>query len=686
MKKTGRTVILVFMTILCACVFPFCLIREETNIDPTLGLMYACTPEGGRELTQTFTARGGYLSEMAFDIAFPDGEAWEGNLIFRIREEDGKGRLLVEEIIPAVSVNDWAYTYVQVGRRLKKGALYSYTLSVEEGTQGEFHAIYTEAEADAVPGNRELYFEGMLIEGQAVTRYVYMLPLDFKNVLFLWSFIWMIGLMLMEAAEGGRGIPGGNRMAALEGLLVKWQFPILFLELAVLLGMVVRLCGNEAVHWDEAYTWRMVTKNNFAQMLQATAADVHPPLYYLLVQAAMGLLGEDIFVAKLVSVAGAAATGVLGITLVRKRFGLKTAMGGLLVAELGPQMIFYNVDVRMYSWVVFFVIAAGLFAYEIMLSDKTVWWMAFVLVSLGGVYTQYFSVVPLALLYLLLLCWVMTQHRDRLWKWAVCCVATIAGYLPWLSVVVDTLRRDAAGERGEVAPVGIGKMCQWAFQSDLKYSEYLPGVLFLTALFCVAVEYKRFTKPKRVFLCFSGAMLFAAYGICMLLASQMSHFWENRYLVDALLFLWLFLLALLAEKSLAAWSAGMVWLALFVSSSYSIVEAKEFNTIPWILQARELLGQVEGEEKIVYTFPTYDVLYSYYVPGAEFIWYEDVDFSNWKEEVFYVIAWGENDFPEEIYVSGDLKKEVLGEMRLEEGASAQLWRMWYRPAEHETIK
>ncbi|RAZ85451.1 hypothetical protein DK853_43125, partial [Klebsiella oxytoca] len=77
----------------------------------------------------------------------------------------------------------------------------------------------------------------------------------------------------------------------------------------------------------------------------------------------------------------------------------------------------------------------------------------------------------------LLLCWVMTQHRDRLWKWAVCCVATIAGYLPWLSVVVDTLRRDAAGERGEVAPVGIGKMCQWAFQSDLKYSEYLPGVL-----------------------------------------------------------------------------------------------------------------------------------------------------------------------------------------------------------------
>ncbi|MCM1046733.1 MAG: glycosyltransferase family 39 protein [Candidatus Gastranaerophilales bacterium] len=194
-------------------------------------------------------------------------------------------------------------------------------------------------------------------------------------------------------------------------LLDKYQIPVLLLEFGMILFLVIRICRNEAVDWDEAYTWMLATKNSIPEMLRATAADVHPPLYYLLVMAAMRIFGETIFVAKMVSVAGMAAICLLGVTIVRKRFGVKASTLFLLVAGLGTQVIFYNVNVRMYSWMMFFVLLAGLSAYEIILNEKSRWWVIFTLASLGGVYTQYFAVVPLMFLYLFLLGWFMLRAR-----------------------------------------------------------------------------------------------------------------------------------------------------------------------------------------------------------------------------------------------------------------------------------
>lgn len=413
-------------------------------------------------------------------------------------------------------------------------------------------------------------------------------------------------------------------------------------------------------------------------MLKATAADVHPPLYYMLVMGAMKVFGQNIFVGKMVSAAAAAATGILGITLVRKRWGVKSAVPFLLAAGLGPQLIFYNVDLRMYSWLIFFVTAAGLFAYEIILSGQGRWWAAFTLASLGGVYTQYFSVVPLSILYIFLLVWILVKDRGQMKKWLCCVVVTAAGYLPWLAVVIDTLKRDSGAGREEAALPGIGELFEWAFQSNIKWSESMPVVLLITAVLCLIVERKRYGTKEKAFLALSGAMLFGTYGLCMFLASRMSHFWDNRYMVDALLFLWLFLAVMLGGRKLITWGIGMVWLGILMLSSYTVMQAVELNTVPWTQHARQVLEQVQDEERIVYTFPTFDVLYAYYLPNAEFIWYEDVDFTQWENGEFYVLSSGENDFWWQLYADEVLKKEVLGSMRLEQSMGAELWKITYQ--------
>lgn len=678
MKKAKKLFIVIIMAILGICVFPLCLVRKDTDIYPALNIVYENTDDAGSELKQTFVAQTGYLSEIAFDIAFPGEKPDTGSLIFRIQEEGEHPKVLMETQLALETVNHSAFTSVSVDKWLKKGKLYSYTIIPQEGTEAAFQAVYTVRPEDASAGNQTLYFDGKTIAGQAVTKYVYGFPLNWRNVICLWAFIAMIGLILIYIFADRQFLRNNKLLKKADTFLNKYQYPILLLEFAVILFMIIRICNNEAVHWDEAYTWQMVTKNTLPQMLRATAADVHPPLYYLLVMGAMKIFGQKIFVAKMVSVAGAAATQIMGITLIRRHWGVKAAFPFLLVTGLGTQMIYYNVDVRMYSWVTFFVLAAGIFAYEIMLLGKNVWWAAFTLASLGGVYTQYFSVVPLAVMYLFLAIWTVAKDRGQFKKWIICCVATIAGYLPWLWAVIDTLKRDAGGTAAAENISGIRGLCQWAFANNIKFSTYMPIILFLAACLCFVMEYRRLSDKERVFQGFTGVLLPLSYGICMLLNLLISHFWDNRYLVDTLLFVWLFMIICLSRQNFAAWCISMIWLGIMSLSSYTMMQATELDTVPWIQQAKQLLEQVQGEEKIIYTFPTYEVLYQYYVPDAEFIWYEDVDFSDWKNGECYAITWGSNDFSWQLYQEGILQKEIIGDMRLEEGITAELWKLTYK--------
>lgn len=152
----------------------------------------------------------------------------------------------------------------------------------------------------------------------------------------------------------------------------------------------------------------------------------------------------------------------------------------------------------------------------------------------------------------------------------------------------------------------------------------------------------------------------------MVLQQNFGHFWTDRYVTDVLLFLWIFMLIIISRKNLVTWCTCMVWLGILMLSSYVSMQEMELRTIPWTTQAKQLLEQVQGEEKIVYNYHTFDTLYTYYLPNAEFVWYEEVDFDELGEE-FYMLSWGEGDFSWELYENGTLEKETLGRMRLEEG-------------------
>ena len=201
-----------------------------------------------------------------------------------------------------------------------------------------------------------------------------------------------------------------------EDFLEKYQVVILLLETAVIFALIAFICRNKALDWDEAYSFQMITKYSLKEMIQVTALDVHPPLYYLLLWAFCQVFGTDFFVLKIFSVLFTVLTMLLGVVYVRKDWGWKTAAVFMLAVGLGPQFLYYSVNIRMYSMELFFVTWCALLAYRILTKGKRIDWILFVVSALCGVYTHYFAAVPLAFIYGYLLVGLLITNRKGC-KW-----------------------------------------------------------------------------------------------------------------------------------------------------------------------------------------------------------------------------------------------------------------------------
>ena len=681
-ERVKRIVIWGLVLLICLLIWPVCLVRKDAESMPNLEAAYGKSDvvDIAIPVEQKFKAQTAHLKKMAIDVKFLDASRREGILLFVLLDDSEEE--IYEEEIPLEEVNDGAFTWIDIDLWLKKGGEYSYILLFPDTAADNVTVLETMEEENHVADNLELTVNGTVCSGKSVTGYVYAFELNWKNVLCLWCFVIACGFtvtaILTKGAEEQRK---GKAAAKVISLLERIQIPVVALEIGVILLLIYRICRNEAVHWDEAYTWHIVTKLSFGEMIAETASDVHPPLYYILVRTAMGIFGNKIMVAKLTSVAGALATMLLGAVKVRKNWGIRAAIPFTLVVGLGPQFIFYNVDVRMYSWMIFFVTGAVLFAYDLLRENKIVCWVLFILLALGGVYTQYFAVVPLFLLYLMLFLYFLIYERKRIREFLLAGVATVLGYLPWLRVVLSTLQRDAGLVDTEVeeSSLSLVSLFKWGFGTNIVWSDFMPVILFVLGCLLFFRNRKNMEKRERFYVIFLGSSLFLTYLLCAILMQHIKHFWDYRYLVDVLSAFWLALIIFLCRKNLGIWCSFMGWLTITCLSSYTIMSATELGTVPWIDAAKPVFAPLQQEREIVYTFPTFQILYEYYLPNAEFVWYEDVDFDK-EGGSFYMIDWGGTDFDEELKEKLQIEEQFCGSVRLEEGIAADIYYVTYEQA------
>src|SRR5512135_1073748 len=87
----------------------------------------------------------------------------------------------------------------------------------------------------------------------------------------------------------------------------------ILLTLITLTGLALRVfrLDFQPLWWDEGYSLFFATRD-FATMLERTAVDIHPPLYYALLQGWIVLSGKSYVAARLLSV----GIGVAAIPMV----------------------------------------------------------------------------------------------------------------------------------------------------------------------------------------------------------------------------------------------------------------------------------------------------------------------------------------------------------------------------------
>lgn len=249
----------------------------------------------------------------------------------------------------------------------------------------------------------------------------------------------------------------------------------LFFSIAlVMLVNSTRLCFCNDIWYDELFTVGMA-EHSYGELIRFTAKDVHPPLYYCIVKLVLDLCkliipsADSIIVIKLVSVLPYCFLLAYGIFFLRKKFGMFVT-GLFLFSVLSmPQMSAYTVEMRMYSFALFFVTAAFFHAYGIVCENgrerHIIWrfrvrktecfftfrwnghYAALTFYGLAAAYTQYFACVAVIMVYVYLFLWSLMRFKHStgqdknagrtLRNWGVCVLVSVIAYLPWIFVLIS---------------------------------------------------------------------------------------------------------------------------------------------------------------------------------------------------------------------------------------------------------
>ena len=189
---------------------------------------------------------------------------------------------------------------------------------------------------------------------------------------------------------------------------------------------------------DEGFSIRLA-KMNIPQMIESTATDVHPPLYYLFIQLLYKCFGNSGVVYHFSAFIPYIVILWIACTVVRKRFGVIPAIVLVTMSSIMKNAITYNVEVRMYALAAMLVLVAYIALYDIAKKDDIGSWVAFCIASLGAAYTHYYALVSVAFFYLMLI--PLALNKRRIKRAVAAYVITIIGYLPWFMVLLGSFTR-----------------------------------------------------------------------------------------------------------------------------------------------------------------------------------------------------------------------------------------------------
>jgi mannosyltransferase len=232
---------------------------------------------------------------------------------------------------------------------------------------------------------------------------------------------------------------------------------------AVLVAAVLRLhrLGEESFWLDEAFTWFFVTREYTTLELLTTlpTEDVHPPLYYLLIDGWAAIAGTSEAALRFPSaVFGIATVGMLYL-VGAKLFDRWTGAIAAVFLAVSSFHLYYSQEARMYSLLTVLTLLSFYFFIDLVRDRERSGWivLGYVLASVLLVYTHIYGAFVVVAQNAYLVPWLLLGGRTLPWlgrldrpalslrQWLVIEGAIGIAAVPWAVAVLSRVPNVAAG-------------------------------------------------------------------------------------------------------------------------------------------------------------------------------------------------------------------------------------------------
>ena len=456
---------------------------------------------------------------------------------------------------------------------------------------------------------------------------------------------------------------------------------------------------NEYIWCDEAYTLELIS-NSYHEVIFITAEDVHPPFYYLLLKSIFSILiflkinYSEVIIGKIVSILPIVLLLIFNFTVIRKKFGyLSAGLFSLLLIGM-PKMILYGFQLRMYSWSLLFLILTFYYAYEITRKPKpkTKTWIYLILFSLLGAYTNYFTLINIVVIYILLFAFIIRYRRKtdpnfsvldylrknkqkkgekfslfdyifktkikinkyKMKKLIISIVAIILLYLPWLFILSSKSQTTASSSQtsnlfqflpnaisykissqGGLSFDFVPKVIMFIFSPDFHRTagdfSIFGVILFIAILVLIIYSIFRNNEYENKFIYLGPLVLL---GTILLAFIASSHNFSERYVFTSLGVFWLSISLLLSKNFDKKSLFVPIFIIILIISSitiYGFIEQQKEHSIVYN-DVNEILNEIGPNDLVVSTNSHIYVEFSYYLKNNHILYdfnYPEFDSSNY---------------------------------------------------------
>lgn len=325
--------------------------------------------------------------------------------------------------------------------------------------------------------------------------------------------------------------------------------------LGLLYLLTLARCAFNCLWLDEWFAVRYCA-DSYMGAIKWAKGDMHPPFYDVLLHTVIKIFGENLFAVHALSTIPLLILLILCGTKLRKELGLQFVYIFATMISCFTNAVFYNLNVRMYSWSMLWGILAFWFEYKAMKdSEKISNWVGLGIFTILSAYTHYFATIPVGFVYIMMIIYgFCAKRRDIAIKTFVTGICFVIGFLPWGLVVIKQIgfTETFMPKRSASILHSLFEIVNYVFDS---YTEIFIWAIFIEVFYLwfkgiLINKEKRDVKDIWIFFGFlSGALAYIFVLVYSYISADM--FQNKRYMMANCAIIWFAFAAMVTriEKS-----------------------------------------------------------------------------------------------------------------------------------------